>query len=202
MWEPVWGHAADPRRIGRDVAGRDSRFGKNDRPCAHRRLDRKAATRVLRIHQAPAEGWRAYLDRQHSHVAHAIGVCAAECRDQCSTVTRVEEPTRSHIAERAAVAIAFEESALVRLRHAAPVGHGFGVPSEDEVARTWDRVRVLIGQRGLVGKAALEEDGFCLPGLPSLISAIAGQSVQPSTLLYETAELTISKLTEALEGSR
>ena len=201
-WEQVWGHAADPMRIGRNAAGRGSHFGRQDSQCKHRRSDRNAAARVLRIHQAPPEGWRTYLDRQHSNVAHAIGICAAACRTPCSIVTRVDAHARQQLTERARIAMAFEESALVRLRHSAPVGHGFGVPSEDEVARTWDHVRTVIGNRGGIGKAVLEEDGYCLPGLPSLISAIAGCPITPSTLLQETAELTVVRLHEALEGGR
>jgi len=198
-WENVWGHAADPMRIGRDAAGRDSRFGQRDPACDHHRPDQNATARILRIHQAPAEGWRTYLDRQHSNVAHAIGVCAAECRDQCGIITRVAEPERGQLTERSAIAMAFGDSSLIRLRHSAPVGHGFGVPSLDEVARTWQHTREVIGNRGGSGKAALEEDGFCLPGLPSLVSAIAGTDLAPATLLRETADLTVRKLSEALE---
>jgi hypothetical protein len=37
------------------------------------------------------------------------------------------------------------------------------------------------------GQAILVEDGFPLPGLPSLFSALAGAPIAPSTLLADVA---------------
>src|SRR5690606_26516255 len=85
VWEPVWGHAGDPTRIAADVTGPESLFGQQDSACGHNRTDKGSTARILRIDKAPAIGWQTYLDRQHSNVAHAVGVCAAECREQCST---------------------------------------------------------------------------------------------------------------------
>jgi hypothetical protein len=75
----------------------------------------------------------------------------------------------------------------VRLRHAAPVGHGFGVPSPDEVVEAWERSRAGIATRGGAALTVLDDDGFALPGLPSLFSAIAGAPLTPDTLLADTA---------------
>jgi hypothetical protein len=193
-WEVPWGHAADPGRIVDDVTGGDSRFGMHDPSCCHNRSDRSAAAKVLRIHMAPGEGWRTYLDRQHSNVAHAMGVCAADCRQQCDVVTRLSLPEQELVNERCTVALAFGDSSLIRLRHAAPVGHGFGVPSVQEVAATWEHTREVMSNRGGLAEMVRNEDGFCLPGLPSMISAIAGTSITPDTLLRDTAALTVSNL--------
>ena len=48
------------------------------------------------------------------------------------------------LTERCRLAHEFAEGALVRLRHAAPVGHGFGVPSPEEVSDAWDRTRTSL----------------------------------------------------------
>jgi hypothetical protein len=92
------------------------------------------------------------------------------------------------ITERCRLARALAGSALVQLRHRAPVGHGFGVPSRLEVAEAWHRSRQAIGARGGLGEAALAEDDYPLPGLPSLLSAIAGGPLTPDTLLQDTRD--------------
>lgn len=205
VWEAVWGHAADPMRIGADVGGADSVFGQQDATCGHNRTDKGSTARILRIDKAPGQGWRTYLDRQHSNVAHALGVCAAECREQCSVVTRLPAAVQGQLAERCVIALAFGDSGIIKLRHAAPVGHGFGVPSGEEVQETWQHTREVLGKRGGLAESILTEDGFCLPGLPSLVTALAGTPVAPDTLLSDTAALTVGKLhtaTAALEATR
>ena len=193
-WEPVLGHAADPALLGRSVSGPGSRFGVaqipgEPRTCGHTRSERSAAERALRVATESAEGWRSYLDRQHSNVSAALGGCAAQCRTPCSVVTGLAEDVRAGLAERCRLAAAFTAGPLVRLRHAAPVGHGFGVPSREEVADAWARTRTSLGRREL-GAAALAGaagDGYPLPGLPGLFSAIAGAEITPDTLLYDIA---------------
>jgi hypothetical protein len=86
------------------------------------------------------------------------------------------------LAERGRLALAYADSPIVRLRHAAPVGHGLGVPSPAEVTGAWDR------SRRHLGPAAQLDDGFPLPGLPSLFSALGPAPVVPDTLLADTAE--------------
>ncbi|HZE38894.1 MAG TPA: hypothetical protein VE172_08800, partial [Stackebrandtia sp.] len=179
VWEVVWGHAADPARITADAEVDGSVFGLDDSTCAHNRVDRSAAAKSLRVAQAPGPGWRAYLDRQHSNVAHALGVCAAECRDSCAVMGRLSAGDQELLGERCEVALSFGDSSFIKLRHAAPVGHGFGVPSAEEVADTWQHTREVLGKRGGIGKAILTEDGFCLPGLPALLSALAGAELAP-----------------------
>ncbi|HEX2314928.1 MAG TPA: hypothetical protein VHJ17_14395 [Thermomonospora sp.] len=203
-WEPVLGHAIDPARLAEAVSGPGSRFGVAPEPdapraCDHTRPERSACERALRVAGEPAPGWRAYLDRQHSQVAQALGVCAAECRTPCTVMTRLDPKERAALTARCELAVDFADGALVRLRHAAPVGHGFGVPSPEEVEQAWARSRTSLRRRPL-GEAALagsDGDPYPLQGLPALISAVAGTPISPATLLQDVTH----RLTTLLEGA-
>ncbi|MFC4911344.1 hypothetical protein [Actinomadura gamaensis] len=193
-WEPVLGHAGDPALIGRSVTGPGSRFGVPVEPgaaraCDHTRPERSACERTLRVAHEPGPGWRAYLDRQHSQVARALGDCAARCRTQCSVMSRLDDGVRAALTERCRLAADFADSALVRLRHAAPVGHGFGVPSPEEVQTAWARARASLRHQPLGEKALKDEDsdGYPLPGLPGLFSAIASTELVKDDLLEEVS---------------
>ncbi|MFG2247226.1 hypothetical protein [Spirillospora sp. NPDC048823] len=191
-WEPVLGHAGDPARIGASVEGEGSRFGVPVEPgsarmCDHTRPERSACERTLRVSKEPPPGWRAYLDRQHSQVASALGDCAARCRTPCTVMTRLDDLVRTDLTDRCRLASDFTDGALVKLRHAAPVGHGFGVPSPEEVQAAWTRARRSLSRHPL-GKTAFanaEDDRYPLPGLPGLFSAIAATPLSPDTLLHD-----------------
>ncbi|MEV0588495.1 hypothetical protein [Nonomuraea sp. NPDC050310] len=186
-YEPVLGHAGDPARWPEGLSAPGSRFGViGDRECDHTKAEQSATNRTLRVAHEPAEGWRAYFDRQHSQVAGALGVCVATCRRPCTVLDWVPSQARESLSVRARSALAFADTPLVRLRHAAPVGHGFGVPSPEEVLEAWDRSRSAL-DKNPVGAAALTEDGYPLPGLPSLVSAIADAPIVPSTLLRDVS---------------
>ncbi|MBE1530285.1 hypothetical protein [Actinomadura algeriensis] len=191
-WEPVLGHAGDPALLAAAVGGEGSRWGvpvdpDAPRECDHTRPERSACERALRVATMPPPGWRAYLDRQHSQVASALGDCAARCRTPCTVMTRLDDAVRADLAERCALATDFADGALVKLRHAAPVGHGFGVPSPEEVQSAWERARKSLCRRPL-GAAAMgtaDSDDHPLPGLPGLFSAIAAAPIVPDTLLHD-----------------
>ncbi|MBG0815764.1 hypothetical protein [Planomonospora sp. ID82291] len=186
-FESVLGHAGDPVRWPAGLSAPGSRFGViGDRGCDHTKSEQSAANRTLRVAVEPAEGWRAYFDRQHSQVAGALATCVSDCRAPCTAMDWVAQDLREDLSLRARVALAFAETPLVRLRHAAPVGHGFGVPSAEEVLEAWERSRVLLAKNE-VGGAAGQEDGFPLPGLPSLFSAVAAAPVTVSALLEDIA---------------
>lgn len=197
-WEPVLGHAGDPALLGSSVSGEGSRFGVPIKPgaerlCDHTRPERSACERVLRVSAEPPPGWRAYFDRQHSQVAQALGDCAARCRTPCSVMLRLDDAVRADLTERCKLAVEFTDGALVRLRHAAPVGSGFGVPSPEEVQTAWARSRASL-RHHLLGEAVLDsgnDEDYPLPGLPALFSAIAAGPVVPDTLLRDvTARIT------------
>lgn len=200
-WEPVLGHAGDPALIGASVAGEGSRFGVPIEPgsarmCDHTRPERSACERTLRVSKEPPSGWRAYLDRQHSQVASALGDCASRCRTPCTVMSRLDDLVRADLAERCKLAADFTEGALVKLRHAAPVGHAFGVPSPEEVQTAWARARRSLSHQPM-GKAALagaDDDPYPLPGLPALFSAIAAAELRPDTLLHDVTTRITSSL--------
>ncbi|MEU1875698.1 hypothetical protein ABZ470_00170 [Streptosporangium sp. NPDC020072] len=184
-FEPVLGNAGDPARWPPGLAAPGSRFGViGERECDHTKAEQSAANRTLRVAGEPGEGWRAYFDRQHSQVAGALATCVATCRTPCSAMEWIEPSRRDDLSTRARVALTFADTPLVRLRHAAPVGHGFGVPSPEEVLDAWERSRTILAKNE-IGNAATEDDGFPLAGLPSLFSAIATAPTTPSTLLSD-----------------
>jgi hypothetical protein len=192
-WEPVLGHAGDPVLLPAAVTGPDSRFGvpggaSRPRDCSLTRPEQSAAERALRVAREPGPGWRNYLDRQHSTVASALCTCAASCRTPCDVITRLDAGVQTALAERCRLAREFAEGALVRLRHAAPVGHGFGVPNPEEVSDAWARSRRSLGRLPLGRRAAGEVADYPLPGLPEVFSAAAGHEITPDTLLDKVAD--------------
>jgi hypothetical protein len=184
VWEPVLGHAADPARMPASVGGDGSLWGLMDsHDCPHSRPQKSAAGRALRVSSEPDIGWQSYLDRQHSIVAEALRVCGSECRYRCTVLTRHTDAEQKMLAAGCRTAGDFTGSTLIQLRHSAPVGHGFGVPSRREVLTTWMHTRDVLGR---LQPAVLVEDGYPLPGLPSLVSALAGVPIAPDTLILET----------------
>jgi hypothetical protein len=199
-WEPVLGHAGDPALMPDSVTGPGSRFGVSTgtgrpRDCDLTRPEQSAAERALRVAREPGPGWRNYLDRQHSTVAAALRTCATSCRTPCAVVTRLAPDVRDALTERCTLAREFSEGALVRLRHAAPVGHGFGVPNPEEVSDAWARTRKSLGRFPLGRRVTGQKDGYPLPGLPEMVSAAAGHEIVPDTLLRDVA----AHLVEILE---
>jgi hypothetical protein len=199
-WEPVLGHAGDPALLPASVSGPGSRFGitggqTRPRDCSLTRPQQSAAERALRVAREPGPGWRNYLDRQHSTVASALCTCAVSCRTPCTVVTRLNPDVLDALTERCKLAHEFAEGALVRLRHAAPVGHGFGVPNPEEVSDAWARTRTSLGRLTLGRRAAGEVADYPLPGLPEVFSAASGHEIVPDTLLDDVA----GSLVEILE---
>jgi hypothetical protein len=195
VWERVLGHAGDPARLPAQVGGEGSSWGDfDDDSCPHTRAEKSAASRALRVEHDSTGGWRGYLDRQHSHVAHALAVCAVECERPCTVLARHPAEDQKTLEARCRTALSYVDSPIVRLRHTAPVGHGFGVPSPAEVLAAWEHSREALARSE---PAVLTQDGFPLPGLPSLFSALAGARVTPDTILADTADA----LVEALGGA-
>ncbi len=200
-WQRYLGHAGDPFRLRHDPAfsGPNSRWGHlDDSDCPQPKPLKAAAGRAMRAADEPPSGWRNYLDRQHSVVSAALGVCASDCPFPCTVMTTIARGNRAALSEACRIAAAYRGSALIKLRHRAPVGHGFGVPSRDEVSEAWQRTRRGIAKRGGIGKAALAEDGFALAGMPSLFSAIAGVPLAPDNLV----RLTMDQVVDALDPDR
>src|SRR5512139_2436870 len=204
-WETVLGHAGDPARLADAVTGQGSEFGREPdrhgggRRCEHPSGVRSACDRALRVANEPGHGWRSYLDRQHSHVADALVTCAVRCDDPCSVMTRLGDKERADLTARCELAYTFTRGALVKLRHAAPVGHGFGVPSPEEVLDAWENScrSLLRSEEGRNALAGATGDDFPLPGLPALFTAIAGVPIEPDTLLHDVSD----QIVAALDGA-
>lgn len=201
-WEPVLGHAGDPALLPDSMSGPGSRFGVLHQPgrpreCDLTRPEQSAAERALRVSREPGPGWRNYLDRQHSTVASALGTCAASCRTPCDVVTRLTPDVLGPLSERCRIAREFADGALVRLRHAAPVGHGFGVPNPEEVSDAWERSRTSLARLPL-GSAVAEDAviDYPLAGLPEVFSAAAGHPIVPDTLLHDLSLHLVGVLSE------
>jgi hypothetical protein len=145
------------------------------------------------VHHENAAGWRTYLDRQHSHTSHALGVCAATCKRPCTVYSRLSQEQARTVTDGCRLAQGLIGSALVKLRHSAPVGHGFGVPSRAELLEAWSRTRDSLSRLDPVVAAA---DGFPLPGFAALIGALAGEPMIPDTLLRDTAQELTRVLTD------
>jgi hypothetical protein len=195
VWERVLGHAGDPAMMAPAVDGDNSSWGQfEDRSCPHTKAEKSAAKRALRVWQENTVGWRGYIDRQHSVVSQALGICAGSCPRPCSVYTRLSPQHAETVRIGSRIALSFNGSALIRLRHRAPVGHGFGVPSRSQVLQAWDHTREAIAR---LAPSAAHDDGFVLPGFANLISALAGEQVEASTLIADTAAAIIGLLPTA-----
>jgi hypothetical protein len=59
------------------------------------------------------------------------------------------------------------------------------------VLAAWERTRTLLGTHQ---PAVLADDGYPLPGLPSLFGALAGVPLAPDTLVAATAAALVTAL--------
>lgn len=185
VWERVLGHAGDPQRMTAAVGGEGSAWGDfNDRECPHTKSEKSAAKRVLTVAHDNAAGWRTYLDRQHSNTSHALAVCAVECKRPCVVYTRLDAQDSAVVTIGCRLADLLIDSPIVKLRHSAPVGHGFGVPSHRELLDAWARTRESLAR---LEPSVGEDDGFALPGFAALVTALARVPMRAGTLVSDTA---------------
>jgi hypothetical protein len=215
-WEKQLGDAGDPARLARFTSVLGSKWGTQDRGCDHTAAQRSAAARVVHATRGDADGWTVYLDRFHSRVSDALGRCASHpdrgrpalegvCRRPCSVWTQLPRPVQSDLGARVHLARLYAKSPAVELRHHAPVGHFFGVPSPDEIASAWQRsweklVRPWSGDRNPL--AALEVDkSSALPGMGALVTAVAGRPVAAGTVLATIREALSLELAPVLRGT-
>jgi hypothetical protein len=208
-WESTLGHAGDPLRMADFVGG--SRWGTDDPECRHSSALRSTARRALNACAGDVAGYTSYLDRFHSRLGDALGVCGLSldvvargdrpdigepCPNPCSFVTRLGTEHRRSLDARLRLAVLYIDSPIVALRHHAPVGHFFGVPSVAEISAAWlltwekisapwpDGANPLL-DAGLTSRAPQQE---ALPGLSALVSAVAGRAVGPGRLLRDIGE--------------
>jgi len=208
-WESTLGHGGDPLILEDFVGG--SRWGTEDPECPHSSALRSTAKRALYACRGDRAGYTAYLDRFHSRQGDALAVCAVNgatvgpgerpdvgdwCPNPCSFVADLDLERRRNLDARVRLAKLYVESPLVALRHHAPVGHFFGVPSTAEISqgwlRTWEMLSApwpdgcnpLLVQPVSEAVAARE----ALPGMAALVSAVAGRPLGPGRLLREIGD--------------
>jgi len=203
-WESTLGHAGDPLRMASYVG---ERWGTTDRACPHSSAMRTTAKRSLNAANGDVAGFTAYLDRFHSRLGPTLAMCAMNhettaagerpdvagtCPNPCQWALRGTLEQRRDLDARVRLALLYSESPVVALRHHAPVGHFFGVPSTAEIADawalTWERLTAPWGDgANPLAKPGLgaPEPGEPLPGMSALVSAVAGRSVGPGTLIRQ-----------------
>jgi len=202
-WESTLGHAGDPQRMRGSVG---ERWGTDSLDCPHSSAQRATARRSLNACDGDPEGYRAYLDRFHSRLGETLAVCALNhhtvgagvrpdvgttCPSPCRWAVEGPVAARLDLDARVRLALLYRDSPVVALRHHAPVGHFFGVPSTNEISdawlRTWQRVSAPWPdgsnplERGTVRGAP--EAGEALPGMSALVSAVAGTTLGPGRLI-------------------
>ena len=205
-WESTLGHGGDPLYLADFVGG--SRWGTDDRVCAHSSSQRSTAHRALNACQGDIAGFTTYLDRFHSRQGDALSVCAMNldtiargdrpdvgesCPHPCDFVTRLPMEHRRSLDARVRLALSYAESPIVALRHHAPVGHFFGVPSFAEITEAWHNTWEKLTQPWADGANPLLDpdpahqpaDPEPLPGMALLVSTVAGHTVGPGRLLRD-----------------
>ncbi len=204
-WEPRLGHAGDPARMPDSVG---ERWGTDDKSCAHNSAMRATAKRSLNAARGDQSGFTSYLDKFHSRLGDTLAVCAMNhqtieagdrpdvgptCAHPCGWVLQGSLAQRRALDARLRLALIYLASPLVALRHHAPVGHFFGVPSMQEISQGWlttwqkltapwpDGSNPLLAALKRGGE--LTEPGEALPGLSLLVSVVADREVRPSRVL-------------------
>jgi hypothetical protein len=182
------------------------RWGTASPDCAHSSAARATARRALNACDGDVVGYTAYLDKFHSRLGNALAVCAMNhetvaagerpdvgetCPRPCSWTLRGSLEERRDVDARVRLALLYQDSAIVSLRHHAPVGHFFGVPSTAEIGEawvaTWERLTAPWpdGSNPLTVRGAVDlgEAAEALPGMSRLVSAVAGRPIGPGQLI-------------------
>jgi hypothetical protein len=191
------GHGGDPLRM-RETVG--ERWGTASAECAHASTARATAKRALNACDGDVVGYTAYLDKFHSRLGAALAVCAMNhetvkagerpdvgttCPNPCGWAVQGSLAERRDLDARVRLALIYQDSAIVALRHHAPVGHFFGVPSNAEIVEawlaTWERLSTPWpdGSNPLHSGVAPDRDepAEALPGMSRLVSAVAGRPI-------------------------
>lgn len=200
-WESTLGHGGDPLRLGSFVG---QKWGSTDTSCPHASALRATARRSLHACSGDVPGYISYLDKFHSRLGEALAQCAMNhetigagerpdvgptCPKPCQWVTGFGDlAKRRDLDARLRLALIFVESPVIALRHHAPVGHFFGVPSKAEIDQGWQRTWQRLTQQWADGSNPMHQvaaagEKEALPGLTQLMSTIAGRPMKTGTLL-------------------
>lgn len=204
-WETRLGHGGDPLQLGRQVG---ERWGTDDPDCPHGSALRATAKRSVNACNGDVAGYTAYLDRFHSRLGDALAVCAMNhetvgagarpdagdtCPNPCRWAVRGGLEERRDLDARVRLALLYVDSPIVALRHHAPVGHFFGVPSTAEISEAWLRTWERVSQPWNDGTNPLlsgavpgrPDPNEALPGMSALVSAVAGRTLGPGHVIRD-----------------
>lgn len=207
-WESTLGHGGDPLQLGRTVG---ERWGTDDPDCPHNSANRATAKRALNACNGDVAGYTAYLDRFHSRLGDALAVCGMNhatiaagerpdagdtCPNPCSWAVAGRLEDRLDLDARLRLALLYVDSLIVALRHHAPVGHFFGVPSTAEISEAWLRTWERLTQPWADGSnplllgtvPAAAEPQEALPGMSALVSAVAGRTIGPGHVIRDIGD--------------
>lgn len=200
-WESTLGHAGDPLLI---ATGLGERWGSGERLCPHNAAQRSTAKRSRNACAGDVPGYTAYLDRFHSRLGATLAVCAMNhatigagerpdvgttCPAPCGWAIAGSLDERRDLDARVRLALLYQDSALVALRHHAPVGHFFGVPSAAEIRDAWTSTWARLvspwpdGSNPLPGVSRPADASEALPGMAAVVSAVAGRPMRPGRLI-------------------
>ncbi|MGO4958480.1 hypothetical protein ACTQ49_14650 [Luteococcus sp. Sow4_B9] len=215
-WEGRLGHGGDPLQLAGAVG---ERWGTDDPECPHNSAMRATAKRAVNAAQGDQVGFTSYLDKFHSRLGDTLAVCAMNhqtieagerpdvgptCPNPCGWALEGSRASRRDLDARLRLALIYLDSPVVALRHHAPVGHFFGVPSVAEISngwlRTWEKLTTQWpdGENPLIDASSTDPDE-ALPGLSALLSTVAGRPIGPGTLLHEIGDDIIAALRRARE---
>jgi hypothetical protein len=202
-WQERLGHGGDPLRMRESVG---ERWGTASTECPHSSTARATAKRSLNACDGDVVGYTTYLDKFHSRLGSALAVCAMNhetvaagerpdvgttCATPCTWAVRGELSERRELDARVRLALIYQDSAIVALRHHAPVGHFFGVPSTSEIADAWVATWAKLDAPWPDGSNPLHvgavpgrgEATEALPGMSRLVSAVAGRPIGPGRII-------------------
>ncbi|MSS45147.1 hypothetical protein FYJ43_03585 [Cutibacterium sp. WCA-380-WT-3A] len=217
-WQSTLGDGGDPLTLPDKVG---EKWGGDGQGCAHTSAMNATARRSLHAALGDEEGYTSYLDKFHSRLGEALGVCAMNhatvdagerpdvgitCPDPCQWVLSGTREERRALDARVRLARIFQESGLVALRHHAPVGHFFGVPSGSEIGNAWVTTWNKLNEQWADGSNPMLEEapGYdvdvcdeALPGLSRLVSVIAARPMRAGHLLRDLGATAIAELRAA-----
>jgi hypothetical protein len=196
-WQPYLGHAGDPFRLRSDPAFADPAvFGvistTGPAPARNRRRPRPRGRfgspgATFRLAGLPRPAGLRCLPR------------ARWLRDRLSAALHGHHAasgasTGSDCAKRAAPRLHTRAARSFGCAIERPSGTGSACHRGTRSPKPGTAAGTGIAKRGGLGEAALVEDGFPLPGLPSLFSAIAGSPLRPDTLVHDTMREVVTGL--------
>lgn len=195
-WERTLGHSGNPKQLAQHLT-QEGVMWKTE-VCPLNRQFRRAFDAVLEASDND-RNWNNYLHDTHSRVASALNLCASvpkplpgpsgqrTCRTPCTVRSGDTDLSWAMVIVRR-----LRDSSFLMLRHDAPVGHFFSVPTETEILETWEATwEGLLADRDEAPELENPLRGItrtgALPGLPELISLVADrpvtQPLQPSNIV-------------------